>query len=91
MDIEQGLHRVGGVAISYRISGAGEPVVLLHGWPESSLGWAKVLPLLAARYRVVAPDLRGFGESDRPLAGYDSRTVADDVASLIAALGLERP
>jgi haloacetate dehalogenase len=50
--------------------------------------WRKVMPALAARFAVVAPDLRGYGDSDRPPAGYDKRTMAADVAELVRALGL---
>lgn len=72
----------------YVIAGSGEPLVLLHGFPETSYAWRKVIPALAQRYTVVAPDLRGFGASDRPNSGYDKRTVAEDVRQLVGQLGL---
>ncbi|WP_263385598.1 alpha/beta fold hydrolase [Granulicella arctica] len=78
---------VNGIRMYYRMAGSGEPVVLLHGFPESSLAWRKVMPRLAEHYTVVAPDLRGFGDSDRPDGGYDKRTVAEDVHQLIHHLG----
>ena len=83
-----GRAEVNGIRIYYRIAGSGEPVVLLHGFPETSKAWRKVMPALAAHYTVLAPDLRGFGDSDRPDAGYDKRTVAEDVHQLVQQLGL---
>ncbi len=83
-----GRAEVNGIRIYYRIAGSGEPVVLLHGFPETSHAWRKVMPALAAHYTVLAPDLRGFGDSDRPETGYDKRTVAEDVYQLVQQLGL---
>ncbi len=87
-DVTFGRAEVDGVRIHYRMAGAGEPVVLLHGFPETSYAWRKVIPALAKHYKVVAPDLRGFGESDRPESGYDKRTVAEDIRRLVKQLGL---
>ena len=83
-----GRAEVNGIRIHYRMAGSGEPVVLLHGFPETSNAWRKVMPGLAAHYTVLAPDLRGFGDSDRPETGYDKRTVAEDVHQLAHHLGL---
>ena len=60
-----------------------EPVVLLHGWPQSWYAWRHILPELAKTYRVIAPDLRGLGDSSRPLDGYDKKTIAHDVWRLL--------
>jgi epoxide hydrolase 4 len=61
--------------------------VLLHGFPESSYEWRYQIPALAARHRVVAPDLRGYGESDKPdgIAAYRATVLAKDIAGLIRA------
>ena len=75
---------VGEVMLHYVTAGSGEPVVLLHGWPQTWYEWRHVIPALAAKYRVIAPDLRGLGDSSRPLAGYDKRTVANDVWRLLS-------
>ena len=83
-----GRAEVNGIRIYYRMAGSGEPVVLLHGFPETSNAWRKVMPALAGHYTVLAPDLRGFGDSDRPDDGYDKRTVAEDVHQLVNQLGL---
>jgi len=77
-----------GVRIHYRRLGSGPGMVLLHGFPETGHMWRKVMPALADRFTVVAPDLRGYGDSDRPAGGYDKRTMAADVAELIRVLGL---
>ena len=72
---------------------AGEPVVLLHGFPELSHSWRHQLPALAeAGYHAVAPDLRGYGDSDRPagVEAYAAPKLVGDVAGLIRALGHER-
>lgn len=67
------------------------PIVLVHGWPETWYEWRHVIPRLAARHPVIAPDLRGLGDSSRPLDGYDKRTVANDLHRLLAEhLGLAR-
>ncbi len=79
---------VNGIRLHYTVAGAGEPVVLLHGFPMTSFYWRKVIPALSARFTVVAPDLRGCGDSDRPSGGYDKRTVAEDVHQLVQHLKL---
>lgn len=81
---------VDGVRIYFRMMGSGDPIVLLHGFPESSYAWRKVMPALAQYYTVIAPDLRGCGASDRPDGGYHKRTVAADVHGLVRQLGFDR-
>ena len=70
---------IGPVTIHYRTAGAGEPVVLLHGIPQTSYEWRHIIPLLADRHLIIAPDLRGLGDSSRPTGGYDKKTVAEDI------------
>lgn len=82
--------RVNGIRIHYVMGGQGDPVVLIHGWPETWYAWRKVMPALASRYTVIAPDMRGYGDSDKPTSGYDARTVADDVYRLVRQLGFRR-
>ncbi len=79
---------VNGIRLHYTAAGSGEPLVLLHGFPMTSFYWRKVIPSLAERFTVIAPDLRGCGDSDRPSGGYDKRTVAQDVHGLVQHLGL---
>jgi pimeloyl-ACP methyl ester carboxylesterase len=71
-------------------AGAGEPLLLLHGFPQNWWGWYKVLPALAQHYRVIAPDLRGAGWTDSPAAGYTSEQLVADVVALLDALELDR-
>jgi pimeloyl-ACP methyl ester carboxylesterase len=71
-------------------AGDGEPLVLLHGWPQHWWAWRKVVPLLAPHARLIMPDLRGFGWSDAPPGRYDKRSMADDVLVLLDRLGLQR-
>jgi pimeloyl-ACP methyl ester carboxylesterase len=70
----------------------GPPVILLHGFPESHRTWAKLAPLLADRFRLIMPDLRGFGESDRPqdVADYATDTLVADLFALADARGVDR-
>jgi pimeloyl-ACP methyl ester carboxylesterase len=70
---------VGDVRLHYVTAGDGPAVILLHGWPQSWYMWRDVMPGLAARHRVIAPDLRGLGDSSRPAGGYDKKTLAEDV------------
>lgn len=81
---------VNGVRLHYRIAGDGPLVVLLHGWPQTGYCWRHVTGPLAERYTVLAPDLRGYGLSDKPRDGYDKRTMAADVRALAEHLGFAR-
>ena len=74
---------LGDVMLHYVTAGDGPPAVLLHGWPETWYEWRHAIPTLAERYSVIAPDLRGLGDSSRPAAGYDKQTVANDVWRLV--------
>lgn len=79
--------RVNGIRLHYVAGGRGEPLVLLPGWPQTWWEFRKVMPALAARYRVIAVDMRGMGGSDKPLSGYDKKTAARDIHELIRHLG----
>ena len=78
---------VSGVTIHYLISGQGDPVVLLHGYAQTSHMWRRLIPELAGTHTVIAPDLRGFGDSSKPESGYDKKTMAQDIRALLASLG----
>ncbi|WP_342249126.1 alpha/beta fold hydrolase [Sphingomonas sp. OTU376] len=82
--------RANGIRQNYIDAGAGAPVVLLHGFPETNFAWRFQIPVLSELYRVIAPDLRGYGETDKPATGYDKRTMAKDLAALLDALGIGR-
>jgi pimeloyl-ACP methyl ester carboxylesterase len=71
-------------------AGVGQPLVLLHGFPQHWWGWRKVFPALAEHYRVLAPDLRGAGWTDAPPHGYTEQQLVADAVGLLNALGLDR-
>jgi haloacetate dehalogenase len=85
----------GGVGINVAIGGSGPPLLLLHGNPLTLVSWHKVAPSLAQGFTVVATDLRGYGDSDKPdggpdHAGYSFRAMAEDNLAVMRALGFER-
>ena len=80
---------VNGIQMLYVIGGHGNPVVLLHGWPETWYAWHKVMPALSKNYTVIAPDLRGLGDSSKPPTGYDGKTLAEDIHQLVSKLGFK--
>lgn len=90
MNIEHQTVQTSRVAIHVASAGAGTPVMLLHGWPQTWHEWRKLMPLLAGKYRLIAPDLPGLGDSSRPADGYDKKTIAADLAELHAKLQLGR-
>jgi pimeloyl-ACP methyl ester carboxylesterase len=81
---------IGEVMLHYVTAGEGPPVVLLHGWPQTWFEWRHVIPKLWDRYTLIAPDMRGLGDSSRPISGYDKKTVAEDIWRLVSEeLGYE--
>lgn len=76
------------VKLHYREDGEGAVVVLLHDWPQTSHAWRHIMPLLAREWRIIAPDLRGLGDSSRPLGGFDIGTLAGDILELLDRLGV---
>ncbi|HYO70419.1 MAG TPA: alpha/beta hydrolase, partial [Archangium sp.] len=84
-----GTAQVNGITLHYVRGGSGTPLVLLHGWPETWFEWHRIMPALAGHYTVIAPDLRGAGESSKPEDGYTKRQMADDIHQLVRALGFE--
>jgi pimeloyl-ACP methyl ester carboxylesterase len=80
---------VNGIQMHYVIGGQGDPIVLLHGWPQTWYEWRHIMPALAKNYTVIVPDLRGLGDSSKPVTGYDGKTVAEDIYQLVAQLGFK--
>lgn len=74
-----------GIRLHYVTAGQGEPLVLLHGYPQTHYAGHKVIPL-ANHFTIIAPDLRGLGDCDRPETVYDKRTVAEDVNAMCKKL-----
>ncbi|ASF12761.1 alpha/beta hydrolase [Nocardia brasiliensis] len=87
--MSRGVATVNGIHMHYRRAGSGSALVLLHGWPQTGYCWRRVLPALTERHTVIAPDLRGYGHTDKPTTGYDKRTMAADAAALLESLGFD--
>ena len=64
-----------------------KPLLLLHGFPQSAIMWRKVVPLIKDKFSIVCPDLRGYGYSEKPITGYDKKTMASDMFELMKTLG----
>jgi len=79
--------RANGIRINLWIGGSGPAVLLLHGWPQTGRMWHRIAPRLIEQYTVVCPDLRGYGDSDKPRDGYDKKTMARDMHETMLALG----
>jgi pimeloyl-ACP methyl ester carboxylesterase len=94
MEISTRLVKANGININVAEIGDGPPILLLHGWPEFWFTWAKIMPLLAGQFRLIAPDLRGFGGTDKIPAGYSDKMTAElhaqDLAALLDVLDLPR-
>jgi pimeloyl-ACP methyl ester carboxylesterase len=79
---------INGTRLHYRVAGSGDPVILLHGYAQTGHMWEPLIAELAATHLVIAPDLRGFGDSAKPEGGYDKKTMARDIHALATSLGL---
>lgn len=91
MELTHQYFDTGDVVLHYVQAGQGDPVLLLHGWPQSWYCWHKIMPALCRDYSIIAPDLRGLGDSSRPLSGYDKATIAEDIRKLVHDhLGIDR-
>ncbi len=75
--------QVNGIRLHYVKMGNGPLLILLHGWPQTWYEWHNIMPSLAEKFTVVAPDLRGLGRSEKAQTGYDKQTIANDIAELI--------
>ena len=78
-----------GLRVHFAEAGEGPPVLLLHGWPQHWYMWRRVIERLAPHFRLIAPDLRGFGWTEAPGSGYDAETFATDQVALLDALEIE--
>src|SRR6202051_1428991 len=81
---------VNGVRLHYLVAGKGDPVVLLHGYAETSHMWLPLIAKLADKHTVIAPDLRGFGQSSAPADGYTKAAMARDIHALVKNLKYDR-
>ena len=92
IEITHNVAQIGKLKMHYLKAGnaSGEPLFLLHGFPQHSLMWRKMIPALAEKYTVIAPDLRGAGGTTITPDGYDKRTMATDIHELVKQLGYEK-
>lgn len=94
MDFMAGMERrtvrANGIRLNLWRAGDGPPVLLMHGWPQTAQMWHAIAPRLAEQHTVICPDLRGYGDSDKPRDGYDKKTMARDMHELMLALGHPR-
>ena len=87
--VNVGKENSGTIDINYEDHGTGNPVILIHGWPLSLRSWERQVPaLLDAGYRVIAYDRRGFGDSSKPISGYNYDVLADDLHKIMTKLNL---
>ena len=94
-NFKQDFIEVNGVNINYKIGGQGEPLLLLHGYPQSHILWRKIAPLFAKDYTVICADLRGYGDSDKPKSDekhltYSKKTMGLDQNELMKKLGFNK-
>jgi len=90
MNMQSRFADVNGVRLHYLTAGQGEPVLLLHGYAQTSHMWKPLIDELSKSCTVIAPDLRGFDQSSKPDSGYDKKTMAQDVHALASSLGLRQ-
>src|SRR6202030_4125787 len=82
--------RIDGFKLHYSTAGHGAPLILLHGYAETSLMWKPIMPALAERFTVIAPDLPGIGDSAIPGDGLDMKTSAVRIHALACSLGIQK-
>src|SRR5277367_987560 len=90
MKIQSHFVKVNGVRLHYLTAGAGEPVILLHGYAQTSHMWRPLMAKLAKTNTVIAVDLRGAGQSSTPVGGYTKAEMAQDIHALVHKLGYDR-
>ncbi|HWP32450.1 MAG TPA: alpha/beta hydrolase [Solirubrobacterales bacterium] len=88
--IESKFADVNGIKMHYLVAGKGEPVILVHGYAQNSHMWRPAMKELAKTHLVIAPDLRGFGDTTKAESGYDKKTMAADVHALAQKLGIKK-
>jgi pimeloyl-ACP methyl ester carboxylesterase len=86
--VEHEYVNAGGLRTHVAMAGEGPPLLLMHGWPQHWFMWRDVIPLVAPRARVIAPDFRGFGWSDAPPSGYEKDQLKRDMLALLDELGV---
>ena len=92
---EQRRVKVADIAFNVRLGGSGDPLVLLHGYPQTHVTWHKIAPELARHFTVICPDLKGYGDSDAPAptadaGNYSKRVMGEEMLALMQSLGHPR-
>jgi pimeloyl-ACP methyl ester carboxylesterase len=90
VEVESRFADVNGTRLHYLVAGRGAPVILLHGYTQTSHMWRPLIAALATTHTVIAPDLRGAGQSAKPPQGYEKKTLAQDIHALAASFGYRR-
>jgi pimeloyl-ACP methyl ester carboxylesterase len=90
VNVERKYATVNGVKLHYLVAGQGEPVILLHGYAQNSHMWRPLMAELGKTRLVIAPDLRGFGDSAKPACCYDKKSMAQDIHALAQSLGIRK-
>jgi len=92
MNVEHRFASVNGIKLHYVTAGRGPLVIMLHGFPEFWYGWRNQIPALSEKYKVVAVDMRGYNESDKPrgVKNYDARMVANDIRELVYSFNVKK-
>lgn len=80
---------VNGQSLRFVMGGEGPAILLVHGWLGTSYSWRRLMPILADSFKVVAVDMRGYGDSTKPYTGYDGLTLKEDLRAVVALLGLQ--
>jgi len=88
--IESKFADVNGIKMHYLVAGKGEPIILVHGYAQNSHMWRPAMKELAKTHLVIAPDLRGFGDTTKAESGYDKKSMAVDVHALAQKLGIKK-
>jgi len=88
--IKDGFATVNGIKVHYLRAGKGDPVILLHGYAQNNHMWRPLIPQLAKTHTIIAPDLRGFGQSEKPAEGYTKKLMAQDIHALAVSLGFHK-
>jgi len=88
--VESRFAEANGLKMHYLVAGKGEPVILMHGYAQNSHMWRPLMKELGKTHLVIAPDLRGFGDTAKPEGGYDKKTMAQDVHALAQSLGVKK-
>ena len=84
------LAKLGGINISYKVEGQGEPLIMIMGFTASRSGWVSQIPYFRKYYRVITFDNRGVGKSDKPPGPYSTKMMAEDTIKLMDYLGIEK-